>query len=258
LNKPARNLSDAERQSLLKAADLLGVPILDEQMQELAAYLNALWHYNEHTNLVSDASTDVVIRDHLIDALTLVPIISRQPGNRALIDIGSGAGFPGFVLAIMLPQIKVTLLDSIGKKTRFLAETAEALGFGAESPRQIAVITGRAEEQGHIACLRERFDFATARAVGQLDLVAELGIPFLKLGGKLLASKSRKQSTEEMAVAEDFIKKLGGSSVVMEAPNPVATGKDLVILISTKMTPTPARYPRPMSQIKRGSKRGPL
>jgi 16S rRNA (guanine527-N7)-methyltransferase len=254
LNKPARKLSDAERQGLLKAAEQLGVPISDEQLEKLAAYLDALWHYNQHTNLVSDASAAVVIRDHLIDALTLVPIIKRQSGQLRLIDIGSGAGFPGFILAIMLPQLAVTLLDSIGKKTRFLSETAEILGLAAGSSCPITVITGRAEEQGHSAAWREQFDFATARAVGRLDLVAELGIPFLKVGGKLLASKSRKQSTEETAAAEGLIEKLGGSSVVIEAPNPVATGKDLVVLIATKIAPTPARYPRPMSQIKRQAK----
>ena len=145
----------------------------------------------------------------------------------------------------------MTLVDSIAKKTRFLSETAQVLNFGSANPPRVTVVTGRAEEQARLGTRREKFDYATARAVGKLDLVAELSIPLLKLGGKLLAAKSRKQSVEETAAAQDFIKKLGGSTVEVVSPNMVATGKDSVVLIIEKVQPTPERYPRPMSQIKR-------
>lgn len=237
---------------MLTAAEQLAVPLGQQQMLEIEMYLHALGEYNKHTNLVSDASAQIVIRDHIIDAFTLVPIILQKGEARSLIDIGSGAGLPGLILAIVMPQLRITLVESVAKKGRFLTETAKALGF--DTGNRVSVLTARAEEQARVSSLRESFDFAVVRAVGKLDLVAELCLPFLRTGGKLLAPKSRKQSMDEMASAHDIVQKLGGADIEIVSPPMVATGRDLVVLVIEKKQSTPGRYPRPMSQIKRTSK----
>lgn len=226
----------------------LGIEVSDDQVELIDRLLSQLQEYSQHTNLVAKAQPEIVVRDHIIDSLTLVPIIkARAQGGQRLIDIGSGAGFPGLLLAIMLPQVQIHLLDSTAKKTKFLSQAAAAL---AVSDR-VQVHTARAEELSHDGKFRAQFDFSTARAVGKLDLVAELCLPFLKVGGCLLAQKSREQAGLEQPQAQDALSVLGGRIAAVEAPNMEATQRDVVIVIVEKTAATPSQYPRAGGALKK-------
>jgi 16S rRNA (guanine527-N7)-methyltransferase len=218
-------------------------------------FCRALAEYNEHTNLVADASPAVVVAHHVLDSLTLVPLLSRliegdiagAPSAASLVDIGSGAGFPGLVLAIACPDLKVTLLESIAKKTRFLQAVVDALGQG----KRVTVINARAEDLASDNRFRESFDFATARAVGSSDLVLELALPLIRLGGAALLQKSRAQAEAEMARAGRAAPILGGGRPELVIPDVEALGRGHVIMAVPKVSKTSPRYPRSMAQMKR-------
>jgi 16S rRNA (guanine527-N7)-methyltransferase len=238
-------------ETLSAATNRLAISLSAEQLSKIDKLLAGLAAYNEHTNLVAKADPAIVLRDHVLDSLTVVPHVVASSNNqgapRRLIDIGSGAGFPGLILAIACPDLEVHLVDSIGKKTRFLTESADALGLS----ERVTVHTGRAEELAHDKKLRETFGFATARAVGKLALVAELALPLLAVNGRLLAQKSRDQAAAETAEAESAIATLGGKFIASEPCPPEVTSRDVVIVIIEKAKPTPTRYPRPSAQLKR-------
>jgi 16S rRNA (guanine527-N7)-methyltransferase len=244
--------------ALVSGAERLGLALAVDQFVEIGKFLVAVQEYNEHTNLVGKADLDTLVNDHVLDAFTLVPLISehRQQGDM-LIDIGSGAGFPGIVLAIACPFLQVHLVDSVGKKTNFLRNVVDALELSAK----VRVHNARAEELARQADLRESFSFATARAVGKLDLVAELTVPFLHKGGLLFAQKSRRQAAEEVPAARRAITIFGGEYLRTVTPHVVgkgeadmdleAPGRDLVIVLVEKIKPTAAQYPRRGNQLSR-------
>jgi 16S rRNA (guanine527-N7)-methyltransferase len=238
-------------ETLSAAADRLGITLSAEQLAQIEKLLTVLAEYNSHTNLVAKADPEIVIRDHVLDSLTVVPHVvarsGRSGGLQRLIDIGSGAGFPGFILAIACTDIEVHLVDSVGKKTRFLTEAADALGLS----NRVKVHTARAEEMAHDKSLRETFHLATARAVGKLALVAELALPLLAVGGQLLAQKSQDQVGAETEEAQSVIATLGGNLVATESCPKEITSRDVVIVIVEKAKATPPRYPRPSAQLKR-------
>jgi 16S rRNA (guanine527-N7)-methyltransferase len=238
-------------ETLSAAANRLGITLSAEQLSKIDKLLAVLAAYNEHTNLVAKADPEIVVRDHVLDSLTVVPHVvahsTKHAVPRRLIDIGSGAGFPGLILAIACPDLEVHLVDSVGKKTRFLTEAADALGLGD----RVTVHTARAEEMAHDKKLRETFSLATARAVGKLALVAELALPLLAVNGQLLAQKSRDQAAAEAAEAESAIATLGGKIIGTEPCPPEMTSRDVVIVVVEKATPTPTRLPRPSAQLKR-------
>jgi 16S rRNA (guanine527-N7)-methyltransferase len=203
--------------------------------------------YNEHTNLVSNADADVVIRNHILDALSLVRLIPNASSPKRLVDIGSGAGFPAMILALVLENLSVVLIDSVGKKTRFLLEAASALGVSD----RVQVENARAEEMAREREYRERFDLATARAVGKLDLVVELTLPFLKLGGLLLAQKSKAQLSDELEDGRHAASLLGGTIKSLDQLDAEVLGRELVVVCVDKQKPTPPKFPRPTSQLKK-------
>lgn len=231
----------------------LSVESTEAQLEAVRILLGELCSYNEHTNLVSCADPLVVVREHILDSLSLIvalrekPARADQPGALRLIDIGSGAGFPAMILAIFLPDCQVCLVESIAKKTRFLTQLVDSLHLSD----RVRVINQRAEELAHDRAMRAAFDLATARAVGKLDMVAELALPFLRQGGWLLAQKSKGQLEEEKARASRALPLLGGELKSIELPDPQALGKERAILIIEKMKETPELYPRSSAKIKR-------
>jgi 16S rRNA (guanine527-N7)-methyltransferase len=226
----------------------LGLEPTEEQLEQLGAFCLELQKYNEHTNLVSKSDPESLVLGHLVDAWTLVPLIHAEAIDKpSLVDIGSGAGFPGFILAIAVPTLKVTLVESIGKKSRFLEETAEALTL----QERITVLTLRAEEVGSKSQYRNRFDFATARAVGPIDVIAELTVPMLRLQGVLLAQKSLKQVEEERPRAKLALPELGARLRDIYAVDREVLRRDNVVLVVEKTAGTPGRYPRTPAQIKK-------
>ena len=176
---------------------------------------------------------------HLLDSLSLIPLAGLSSGT--VVDVGTGAGFPGVPLAIALPEARVTLLDSLGKRIEFLRETCGALGL--ENTR---CVHARAEEFGE----REQFDWAVSRAVAPLPMLCELSLPLVRVGGRFLAMKSS-HSQEELDEAGRAISILGGRvDWVKDYPIPGAEIQHRLICIE-KTTPTPRKYPRRFSQLKK-------
>jgi 16S rRNA (guanine527-N7)-methyltransferase len=230
---------------------LLGVELSTGDLERIETYCRLLANYNEHTNLVSKADPKTLINDHLLDSIALLPLIRRatadKPFNNQVIDIGSGAGFPGIIIAMLAPELAVKLVDSIGKKTRFLTQTAAELDLA----RQVSVVTGRAEELGHDRTFREAFAVATARAVGSLQLIAELCLPLLSVGGFLLAQKSVKQAALELEEAQAAISLLGGSVSKVADLDANVLGREHCVILIEKTKPTPREYPRSAARMKK-------
>jgi 16S rRNA (guanine527-N7)-methyltransferase len=245
--KSANIVTTAAIDQLRTQANALSVELSDSQIDLIGKFLDELAAYNEHTNLVSKADADIVIRDHVLDALSLLYLVPDSDGKLSLVDIGSGAGFPAMILAIAVPNLSVVMIDSIGKKTKFLTEAAAALGLSD----RVTIETGRAEDFAHEKRYRDKFDLATARAVGKLDLVVELTLPFLRVGGTLLAQKSNAQLSEELEPGRKAASLLGGKIGCIEKLNASVLGRELVVVCVEKDKATPRHFPRPTPQLKR-------
>ncbi len=221
-----------------------------DKFEKLRLFLNSLIAYNEHTNLVAKADATVLIERHVLDSLTLLPIIRRfmpEQSLTTLVDVGAGGGFPGVILALSLPELKVSLVEATAKKCRFLEQASDLLKL--EHP--ISVINGRAEELGTLCDYRGTYDLATARAVGSTALVSELLIPLVKVGGHALLQKTKSQLDQEMGEAEKRLKQMGASVEEMVNIEPEKDETERVVLVLKKHSETPDGYPRPWSRIKR-------
>lgn len=232
---------------LRKRAPLVGAALSESQLELLGVFLSELKAYNEHTNLVSNADPFVVAREHILDSLSLCSFMPDPNTSARLVDIGTGAGFPALVLAIAMPQLNVLAIESIGKKTRFLQGMADKL----EMAQRVEIANDRAESLAFKPGLRGSFDIATARAVGKIDVIAELALPFLKTDGRLLAQKSQGQLEQEKRRAGTALPILGGELEEVVIPNVEALEKAHVVLIVRKRSDTPKRFPRTPVQIKR-------
>lgn len=216
-------------------------------------YLEALADYNQKVNLVSNADPVNVVKRHVLDCLAVADIVrgGSQAGadgewvkHQNLLDIGSGGGLPGLVLAIALEDFDVVLMDSIAKKTRFLEMMVDELELGD----RVSVITGRAEEESRGA-RRATFDVVTSRAVGHLGLVSELAMPFLKVKGRLLCLKSTNQCKVELKALENLLKPLGASSAELIKPSIQVSDYEHTVVSIEKQKETADNYPRPWSEI---------
>jgi 16S rRNA (guanine527-N7)-methyltransferase len=221
-----------------------------DQLEQIAHFCQLLATYNAHTNLVANAEFEVVLRDHVMDSLSLVPTIISRPvakeKTNRLIDIGSGAGFPGLILAIASRHLSVTLVESVGKKARFLEDTVSKIALS----QRVEVKQARAEELAHQAQYRGKFDLATGRALGSLAVVAELTVPFLSVGGVCLLQKTVKQSEEEAPKARANLQKLGARLIKTIVLDAEILGKERAVMLIEQIKPVIARYPRPWAQIK--------
>ncbi len=222
----------------------IGLPALgvgDTCIPDLEKFVDMLLERNQVMNLTAITEPDQVARLHLLDSLSLLPV--EAFAGKAVIDVGTGAGFPGIPLAIVQQDADFTLLDSLGKRIRFLDEVREALGLG-----NVTCVHGRAEEfaQAH----REQFDLAVSRAVANLAVLSELCLPLVKVGGAFLAMKSTGCEAETEG-AQTAIRRLGGTLervVDYTIPTTDVTHRVLVI---RKTAPTAKKYPRPFAQIKK-------
>ncbi len=220
-----------------------------ESEAQLFSYCQLLHEFDSHTNLVANSSLPVLLKEHVLDSLQLLPWVKEANRHSPrLIDVGTGAGFPGMVLAIAHPLVKLTLVESIGKKCRFLESVVTALNLSS----RVQVICERAETLGHDRKLRERFDLATARAVGALPMVAELCLPFLRVGGTLLAQRSKRQALEEHDEADAYFSRLGGMLLKPVNFEPDLLGRELSLFVVAKKRTTPPTYPRNAAQMKKG------
>lgn len=215
----------------------------------LARYGALLVEKNRVMNLTAITEPRDVATLHMLDCAALLNCAGFE--GKTLIDVGTGAGFPGVPLAVLAPSLKVTLLDSLNKRVEWLEEACKALGLS-----NACAIQARAEEAGREPDLRERFDFATARAVADLRVLAELCLPFVKVGGWFLAMKGP-DCGRELEQAQPLIQALGGRLAGVEdyaIPHTQVTHR--VVRIE-KIAATPSQYPRRWAKIqKEGQKAG--
>ena len=223
--------------------DLLGraLPLDEPALRRFRRYYELLTEWNRVMNLTAISGEEDTARLHFLDCAALAEL-TELDGKRA-IDVGTGAGFPGLVLKILCPELELTLLDSLDKRVRFLSTVCEELGFP-----DVCCLHARAEEAP--AELRQSFDLACSRAVARLNLLAELCLPFVKVGGLFVAMKGP-EVTEELREAEAGIRLLGGQ--VEQVAEYAVPGTDLrhnAVLIR-KISDTPKKYPRKWGQMKK-------
>ena len=215
----------------------LGVTIPEGADETLCRFGCALIEQNKVMNLTAITEPEAVARLHLLDCLTVLGCADLK--GKTLIDVGCGAGFPGVPLKIGCPELKLTLLDSLGKRMNWLESTLPRLGVEAR------YITARAEEA--VAERREQYDFATSRAVARLNILLELTAPYVKVGGAVLAMKGM-AGREELAECKNAIKQLGLKlEKVHEFP---MDGTNHMVIVLRKIAPTPPKFPRRYAKIK--------
>lgn len=222
--------------------DITAGLITEEKATILEKLSSHMLSVNEHLNLTAIKDEDGVILKHLVDSATCVPYIKE---NARLCDVGCGGGFPSLVIAILRGDVSVLSVDSVAKKVKYVADTAELLGL-----ENIAVSSRRAEELGHDSDYRESFDVVTARAVARLNVLCELCLPLLKLGGTFIAMKSQ-TTDEELSEARNAISLMGGSLEKVSRIKLTDGNESLdrTIILIKKVKPTPDKYPRNNSQI---------
>ena len=215
----------------------LGLTLEMPVQEKLCAFAEAMVKQNEVMNLTGITEPAAVAKLHLLDSLTVAACVETT--GKSLIDVGCGAGFPGVPLAIACPDTRVTLLDSLGKRMKWLEEVLPSLGISAEC------ITARAEE--YAAERRESYDIATSRAVARLNILLELTAPYVKVGGFVVALKGS-AAEEELAEAKNAVKKLGLSLVGVR--NFRFDDATHGVIVLKKIAPTPPAYPRRFAKIK--------
>lgn len=218
---------------LTQRANIANISISKEEAKKFYQYMNLLLEWNEKMNLTAITDPQEIIIKHFIDSLTLLPYIKE---NQTILDIGTGAGFPGIPLKMMRISQKMTLLDSLQKRITFLQEVISKLSL-----QKIEAIHGRAEE--FAMQKRESYDIIVSRAVAKLNVLLEYMLPFAKVGGKVICMKAN-EIEEEQKEAEKAIDILGGRIEKIEEV--MLPGTDIVrkILIIKKVKNTPKQYPR--------------
>ena len=219
--------------SLKEKAKTLGILISDVQVDQFYNYMQLLLEWNQKINLTAITEPEEVILKHFIDSITIIPYIEN---SERILDIGTGAGFPGIPLKILLENKKFTLLDSLNKRINFLQIVINNLELD-----KIQAVHGRAED--FIKDKRETYDIATSRAVAKLNILLEYMLPFVKTGGKCICMKSI-EIEEEIKEAENAIKLLGGE--IKKIDNIILPNSDIKrkIIVIKKVKATPNKYPR--------------
>ena len=225
------------KEELAKAAAEYGISLSDRQMEQYNRYFELLVEWNEKINLTAITEPKEVAIKHMIDSITAYDENLFKDGI-TVIDVGTGAGFPGLPLKIFCPEIKLTLMDSLNKRIKFLQTVVEELGL-----KDVECVHARAEEGARNKKYRESFDIAVSRAVARLPILCEYCLPFVKKGGHFIALKGM-QYNDEADEAAKAIKVMGGSKTeIRPVKLPELDDKRAVITI-TKTMPTPKAYPR--------------
>ncbi|MDO4178745.1 MAG: 16S rRNA (guanine(527)-N(7))-methyltransferase RsmG [Phascolarctobacterium sp.] len=207
----------------------------DKQLEQFNKYYELLVETNKVMNLTAITEPEDVAVKHMVDSLLA---FDKSFANKTLADVGTGAGFPGIPLKIYCPSLKVTLIDSLGKRLKFLENVITELGL-----TDISCEHARAEDAGKNKKFREKFDFVTARAVAKLSVLSEYCLPLVKTGGLFIALKGSKYA-EEITEGEKALKILGGKLISAEEVKLPGLDDGRAIIKIKKVKPTPVAYPR--------------
>lgn len=228
------------REYLVQTAEKYGITVDETAAGRFQTYMELLLEWNEKINLTAIREPKEIVVKHFLDSILLMKYLDF-PEGASLIDVGTGAGFPGLPLKIMRPGLRLTLLDGLNKRLVFLQEVLQRLDLSAE------IVHARAEEGGRMPAYRQKYDFVTARAVAPLNVLGEYCLPFLKMGGTFAAMKGP-QPQEECKNAENAVSLLGCTlSDVREFTLPGGDGRSLILIRRVK--PLSDLYPRHGSKI---------
>lgn len=227
-------------QLLVSDAEKLGISINGEQLSRFDLLSELLVEQNKTMNLTAITDPDGIAVKHFADSISVLSAAEIPQGARIL-DVGTGAGFPGIPLLIMRPDIDLTMIDSTAKKLKYVENTVNELGLIATT------LHTRAEEAGQSKEYRENFDFVCSRAVAALNVLCEYCLPFVKQNGLFIAMKGAK-AQEEIDAAKGAIKTLGGK-IVAEKSFSLSDGGERTLVVIKKISQVPPKYPRPSAQI---------
>ena len=231
-------------EKLQSGAYELGIILSEDQLRQFDKFAEMLVEANKRLNLTRITEPDEIVTSHFMDSLTTLSALDIAP-NAKIIDVGTGAGFPGVPIKIVRPDVNITLMDSTQKKLDFVREAIEQLGL-----QDVEVLHARAEDVGHKIKFRERYDIAYARALSEMKVLAELCLPLVRVGGHLVAQKSENVD-EEIRDAKPIIGQLGG--ITEKIVRTKVPGTDIIrqLIVIVKAKPTPAQFPRHYSKIAR-------
>lgn len=225
---------------LKEKAEMFHVKLDETALKRFEIYGKLLVEWNEKINLTAITDAEGVTIKHFLDSLTIFSCADIPKGAK-VIDVGTGAGFPGLAMLIARPDLKMTLMDSTKKRLMVIENILDNVGLTAD------VVHSRAEDAGQNKAYREQYEFSTARAVTNLRDLAEYCLPFVEIGGSFIPMKSAK-AQEEMTEAKKAIHILGGQIVKYDTFDLLDCGERTIINIK-KISPTPAKYPRPSAKI---------
>jgi 16S rRNA (guanine527-N7)-methyltransferase len=215
------------------------IKLNNQQQEQFAEYYRALIAANEHVNLTRITAEDEVYLKHFYDSLTpLLAFPDLFAGKKSLCDVGAGAGFPSVPMRLIKPDLSVTIVDSLGKRLKFLADLLAKLDVA-----DLKLVHARAEDAGRNAAYREQFDLVTARAVANLPVLSEYCLPLVKKNGYLIALKGPKAQTE-IEAAQKAIKVLGGQVTAAQELTLPHSSEERTLVVIKKVKPTPKKYPR--------------
>lgn len=222
---------------LAHSTALFGLRLTPKQIAQFSAYERELLDWNQRFNLTAIRDPQGIRAKHFLDSLSCSLAWKNSPPRR-LVDVGSGAGFPGLALKILYPTMRLTLVESIGKKAAFCRHLATLLEM-----EQVEVLTLRAEELGQLAAHREKYDWAVARAVASLPILSEYLLPLLRIGGAMLAQKGENAPAEAQS-AEKALNLLGGRLRQLIPVTLPGVVDERFLVIADKVAATPGKYPR--------------
>ncbi len=225
-------------EKLITGAIALGLILTPQQQEQFHCYYHELIKWNKKVNLTRITNYNEVQVKHFVDSLTITLALTQIPAGLKVIDVGTGAGFPGLPLKIVFDQIKLVLLESVAKKTAFLHYLVKQLKLEG-----VEIVTGRAEEIAHQPQYREQFSLVLSRAVANLPTLAELTLPFCKLNGQVILHK-KGEISQEVSSAAKAINILGGNLREVKKLDLAGLNDQRYLIIIDKTQPTPLNYPR--------------